>query len=264
MKININSFGNFNELVFENKNKAYGAYALRKSYNDNVTRSLIITCSFFGLLVFTGVVLTNANQKVVPVPLPTILPDTTISRLINITPLPKPEIEIEEKVLPKEKVKPKATPLNLTVTDKIKIDSVSTSIKTANVENGTPKGDSASQIGNPPIGTIKVVAPTASNVPLALVGEMPEFNGNLSKYLSDNIQYPRMAVEAGTSGTVYVTFVVEQDGSIGNVKILRGVGDGCTEEAMRVVKGMPNWKPGKNHGMPVRVQYNLPVKFRLK
>lgn len=65
-------------------------------------------------------------------------------------------------------------------------------------------------------------------------------------------------------GTVYVQFVVEKDGSISDVKVLRGIGGGCDEEAVRVVKSMPKWKPGKQRGQPVRVYYTLPIDFKIK
>jgi len=83
------------------------------------------------------------------------------------------------------------------------------------------------------------------------------------KYLQENIKYPEMAKESGTQGTVYITFVVEKDGRITSVKVLRGIGGGCDEEAVRVIKRMPNWKPGKQRGRSVRVQFNMPVRFVL-
>ena len=73
-----------------------------------------------------------------------------------------------------------------------------------------------------------------------------------------------MAKESGIQGMVYVTFVVERDGSITDVRVLRGIGGGCDEEAIRVVSAMPKWTPGKQRGKPVRVQYNLPVRFTLQ
>lgn len=99
-----------------------------------------------------------------------------------------------------------------------------------------------------------------------IVEETAEFPGGeegLFKFLSDNVKYPTMARESNVSGTVFVTFVVEPDGSVSNVKLLRGIGGGCDEEAMRVVKQMPRWKAGKQRGRPVRQQYNLPIKFTL-
>jgi protein TonB len=100
-----------------------------------------------------------------------------------------------------------------------------------------------------------------------IVEEMPSFPGGeaeLFKYLGKNIKYPQMATDAGISGVVYVTFVVDKDGKIRDVKVLRGIGGGCDEEAVRVVKSMPSWKPGKQRGKAVTVQYNLPIRFTLR
>ena len=100
-----------------------------------------------------------------------------------------------------------------------------------------------------------------------VVESMPEFPGGepaLYKYLAENIKYPQMAKESGIQGRVFVTFVVERDGRVTDVRVLRGIGGGCDEEAIRVVADMPKWTPGKQRGKPVRVQYNLPVKFTLQ
>jgi len=96
---------------------------------------------------------------------------------------------------------------------------------------------------------------------------MPEFPGGdtaLYRFLAENIHYPDSAKTAGIQGRVFITFVVNTDGSISDARVLRGIGGGCDEEALRVVKSMPNWIPGKQRGKPVRVQYNLPIKFSLK
>ncbi len=95
---------------------------------------------------------------------------------------------------------------------------------------------------------------------------MPAFPGGmdkLMKYLSDNIKYPSQARELGIQGKVFLSFVIEKDGSVTDVTLLRGIGGGCDEEAIRVVKNMPNWIPGKQRNIPVRVRFNLPVNFRL-
>lgn len=99
------------------------------------------------------------------------------------------------------------------------------------------------------------------------VDEMPEYPGGteeLYKYLGSNITYPEQAKNDGIQGRVFVTFVVERDGSITNAQVLRGIGGGCDEEALRVVNAMPKWTPGKKEGEVVRVQYNLPVIFKLQ
>ena len=100
-----------------------------------------------------------------------------------------------------------------------------------------------------------------------IVEEMPSYPGGeqkLMEYVAKNIKYPQIARETGIQGRVFVGFVVEPDGSVSNVKVLRGIGGGCDEEAMRVVKGMPKWKPGKQRGKAVRVSYMLPVNFKLQ
>ncbi len=99
-----------------------------------------------------------------------------------------------------------------------------------------------------------------------VVENAPAFPGGDAgrmKFLQDNIKYPQMARESGIQGTVYVTFVVERNGNVTDVKILRGIGGGCDEEAVRVVQNMPKWEPGKQRGKPVRVQFNMPIKFTL-
>lgn len=100
-----------------------------------------------------------------------------------------------------------------------------------------------------------------------VVENEPEFPGGMEalyKYLAQNIKYPQLARENNITGKVYVTFVVEKDGSIANPKVLRDIGGGCGAEAIRVVKAMPKWNPGKQRGKAVRVQFNLPVNFNLR
>lgn len=100
----------------------------------------------------------------------------------------------------------------------------------------------------------------------SIVEVMPEFPGGMSKlseYLAQNIVYPVEARKAGIQGKVFVNFVVEPNGSVSNVKVMRSLGYGCDEEAIRVVKAMPRWTPGTQRGKAVRVSYNLPINFKL-
>ncbi len=100
-----------------------------------------------------------------------------------------------------------------------------------------------------------------------VVEEMPEFPGGqsaLMKYLSENIRYPVIAQENGIQGRVICSFVVERDGSITDVQVVRGVDPSLDKEAVRVIQSMPKWKPGKQRGKPVRVRFTLPIVFRLQ
>ena len=99
-----------------------------------------------------------------------------------------------------------------------------------------------------------------------VVEEQAEFPGGMEAmyaYIVKNLKYPEAAKEKGIEGRVFVQFVIEKDGSISNVKILRGIGGGCDEAAKEMVEKMPKWKPGKQKGKPVRFQFTLPIKFEL-
>ena len=96
---------------------------------------------------------------------------------------------------------------------------------------------------------------------------MPEYPGGdqaMMDFVAKNVQYPQEARDKEISGRVLVSFIVEKDGSIAEVKVVKGIGGGCDEEAVRVVKAMPKWKPGKDKGKPVRVSYMMPFTFKLQ
>ena len=100
-----------------------------------------------------------------------------------------------------------------------------------------------------------------------IVEKDPTFPGGDAarlKYLRDNVKYPQMARESGIQGTVFLSFVIEPSGAVSNVKVLRGIGGGCDEEAVRVIKNMPKWSAGEQRGQKVRVQFSMQVKFTLQ
>ncbi len=107
---------------------------------------------------------------------------------------------------------------------------------------------------------------TGPNEVFTVVETMPQFPGGdeaRMTYLMNTIQYPEAAKKEGQQGTVFVSFIIEKDGSIKDAKVLRGIGKECDQEALRVIKGMPKWVPGKQRGEEVRVQFNMPIKFKL-
>ena len=129
----------------------------------------------------------------------------------------------------------------------------------------------ANDLSKPDVPVVKVEIQEEEEVVeeeiFTIVEEQPSFPGGedkLFEYLYSNIKYPQVAKENGITGRVFLTFVVEKDGSIANPKVLRDIGGGCGQEALRVVKSMPKWSPGKQRGKPVRVQFNLPVVFDLQ
>lgn len=252
-----NSEQKFNELIFENRNKEYGAFAIRDSYGNTVTKSMFITLSGIALMIFVFAWFGKGIEK---------LPDLGTNLLVEAPILPGVEIEIqkpkEEKVQPRKVVSPpKTVNGNFTASDtennKIEINENTIISKIAG--DGI---DSVQETG--PVEPKVIPPPVENSDPKVWVDKMPEFNGNLYQFIKDNLKYPQIAVENGTGGTVVLSFIVEKDGSIEEINVLNNIPDGCTQEAIRVVKLMPRWKPGINHGMPTRVVLNLPVKFRLQ
>jgi len=104
------------------------------------------------------------------------------------------------------------------------------------------------------------------NIVYLMVNEMPQYPGGDTKrinFLARNIKYPKNAMKKGIQGTVFVTFILDETGSVTNAEILKGIGGGCDEEAIRLVKLMPRWKPAKDNGKPVRFRFNMPLRFTL-
>lgn len=100
-------------------------------------------------------------------------------------------------------------------------------------------------------------------IPFLPIEDMPQFPGNVQKWIASHVKYPELAKENGIQGKVFVQFVVEKDGSVSNVKVVRGVDSTLDKEAVRVISSMPKWKPGKQREKPVRVSYTLPIAFQL-
>ncbi|MCW3105244.1 MAG: TonB family protein [Bacteroidetes bacterium] len=265
MTTQFNSDADFNELVFENRHKDYGAYAIRSTYKDTVAKSMLITFTAVSLLLAVTVYVSNTGSKVPPVDLSTpVMSDYWGPEVILQKPdEPKPKVEEQHDPLP-----PKTDNPNLEATD----DPTKLLGKTAEEMNpGAIQTDSGSRGHDPEPGEAPpavATAPPVNLTPTTIAEVMPEFIGDVYKFVRDHLQYPQIAIENGTQGTVYLSFIIEKDGSVTEVKMLGKekdkVGDGCTEEAMRVIHSMPKWKPGSNKGEPVRVVINLPVRFRLK
>ena len=249
------------DLVFEGKNQTYGAFVLRKFRDNRHRTALIVTLSFF-FLAFTlptllSIIAPKHNVKNTEV---TVLTDLNIEK------------QKEQPKLPDEPEKIKAsiafTPPVIKPDDQVREE-----MKSQDVLNDAPVAISTADITGDNTGKdISEVQETKKVVeeeekPLTVVEQNPEFQGGLEallKYLGKHIQYPALAQESGIQGTVFVQFVVSRTGKISNVKVLRGIGGGCDEEAVRVTKEMPNWIPGRQNGQPVPVMFQIPVKFQLQ
>jgi protein TonB len=264
------------DIVFANRNKAYGAYALRTEYPRIVTRALLIGGAIFVLGVLTPTIITalapeTDEQAMVEVNLVNLPPPPPIDPN-EPPPPPPPPVEMPKvntvKFLPPE-VKPdqevpEETPPPAQEELKEAVAAEKTQVGDPNAEEviAAPEASAA-----PTRVEVAVEAAPKEEQVFTVVEQQPEFNGGmaaLGQYLGKNLRYPAAAQRANVSGRVFVSFVVNTDGSIQDVSVLKGLGFGTDEEAIRVIKAMPKWRPGKQSGRPVRVKYNLPINFTLE
>ncbi|MDE7086345.1 MAG: TonB family protein [Prevotella sp.] len=265
------------DLVFEGKNQAYGAYQLRKNTGKRNLMSLLV---MFGIGVaiaaFVAIkgVVENAMKQDVAI-----------------------EADVELAKLAEKKKEPEVKKREEPIVDKVEVEKVKSSVKFVppvikKDDEVKPEDELKSQEElsktNTAIGAFDVKGndEAAGEVLKAkeviaqpeppkeeetkvfdVVEQMPSFPGGagaLMQYLSSNIKYPVVAEENGVQGRVVCTFVVEKDGSITDVRVIKAVDPSLDKEAVRVVKGMPKWIPGKQNGSAVRVKYTVPVTFRLQ
>ncbi len=260
------AYASLDDIVFEGRNREYGAYLLRKLYPTNLWRGLIMAISLFMLLVSLPLIVNKLWPKEEVI--------TPIIEPIPITPIdivvPKPEIDkpIEQ---PKQVAPPTAATIQNTIP---KIEKNPTNGKEMpetippGIESGpttTPGNGGSTVVPNPGNGSAIIEKPEPS--PILDIAEInPAFPGGneaLFEYLSKNIRYPILAERNHLEGMVIVQFVVNEEGAISDIVVLKKLGGGTDEEAVRVIKNMPAWSPGKQSGRPVKVRFTLPIRFTL-
>ena len=264
------------EMVFEGRNKEYGAYRLRKNAGKRNMYSLItIFIAALAIWACIGLVkLVESRTKKVAV--------TSVAELSALN-QPKKKAEVKqkqvkieqpEKVVERVKSSVKFTAPVIKKDEEVKPeDELKTQDELMNTKTAIGALDvKGNDDANGEVLKIKeaVAQPEPKPEPekvFDVVEQMPSFPGGpqaLMQWLSENVKYPVVAQENGVQGRVVVSFVVERDGSITDVKVVRSVDPSLDKEAARVVKSMPRWIPGKQNGQAVRVKYNVPVAFRLQ
>ncbi len=259
------------DVVFAGRNKAYGAYELRKENPKNTNKSLVIAIVLFVFVISLPTIINwiqgiipKADEKVKvtdvvlqppppvdqtkkPPPPPPEPPRPKVDQVRFPPPVVKPDNEVREKDPP-------------TIQE----------LKTADPGQQDVKGDPTAEVRiDEPVGKsdVKQVVEEDPNQIFTSVEKSAEFPGGLDKfgkYLSKNIRYPAVARENNVQGRVIVQFVVERDGSLTDLHVVRSLGSGCDEEAIRVLKNSPKWTPGIQNGRPVRQQYTVPISFTLQ
>ena len=265
-----NSFAyqlNYEDILFLNKNKEYGAFTLRRTYNKNLSFALVLAAILFtGAISYplflkenkninssihdSGIVinldpLDPKNPQTIPVTEPQVPLKSTIKFLV-------PKVTIDENVSGDE---------NIPTINELDKKVISTVTQQGDDKNGIEI------IADTP-GPLKVNEPTVTkDVPFQWVEEMPRYKGGdeeLYRFFGANMKYPEIARRAGVEGKVLLSFIVEKDGSISSIDVTKGIGGGCDEEAVRVLRLLDKWSPGRQNGNVVRVRISMPVVFRLR
>ena len=247
------------DIVFEGKNKTYGAYELRKSNTKTTVRALIIGAVLFSVLVAAPLIMSllpdssgdddSLDTKIVTMKLP---PKKEQPKK-DLPPPPPPPPKVDQVKF----VKPVVAKAEEVTEEPPKI----TEIKDKKLGNETIKGDPDAELTVEPVGNgpAAVVEEDNSIYNTAGIEVKPDFPGGMEKFykfVGNNYQTPE---EDGLKGKVYVTFVVEKDGSLTDIKVIRDIGYGTGKEAIRVLNKCPKWTPGEQNGKKVRVLYSLPI-----
>lgn len=278
------------DIVFQGKNKEFGAYTLRADSIRRHTLAVIIVVAVLAIVMIllwmknAGLfepaeedVNANAGQELTTIAAVEDIPEEEDQPLDIPEPEPEEvqqqddvtatqavtEVKIVEEVDKEKQIKDTEAVLDNTAqlgaeNREGKEDATKEAVKKEVVEEAPPK-----VVDKPTAPVVKDEGP----VNIAMVEQKPSFPGGdaaMYQWLSSNINYPAAASEEGVQGKVTVQFIVERDGHISGVKVVRGKHPALDAEAKRVVSKMPKWTPGRNNGQPVRVIYNLPVTFRLQ
>ncbi len=261
----MNNQQKINEVIFANRNKSYGAYAIRSAYGNTVVKSLSIMLFGFGVLMSVAFYLSNRNN----------MPDaknncglTTAndSDIVVFVDIKQPEVPTQPH--------PPTTKSSASQQISTVISETESAVTNTVLPDNTGVGSGTTTDGPPSTGTTTVGPPNttsistpSTDVVVYVADSNPEYEGGLRAlyaFLASKLKYPEDAAAAGKEGTVYVKFIVDQSGKVGNLSLLNNLGFGLDQEALRVVGMIPNFKtPGMMGGKPVRVYFQLPIKFKM-
>ncbi|HWY09927.1 MAG TPA: energy transducer TonB [Bacteroidia bacterium] len=263
MKIVFNNSQKLNDIVFANRNKDYGAYALRAAYNSTIFKSLSIVSSTVFLFAIGVYIFSKVIEEKKEIYLGT---NDSIVTIFD----GHPDVDKPKDLPKKQGGGAKTNAIATVINDTASVDKKPDLDPNANPNpNGDPTNTGTlTGTGTGSIATTATVAEIPES-PTAFPAENPEFEGGLKAlydFIGKNTVYPNSAREIGKEGTVFVTFIIDENGQVESAKILKGIGAGCDEEATRVINKLPKFKkPGKNTlGKPVKTIFNIPFVFKLK
>lgn len=269
----------WSDLLFENRNKEYGAYVLRHQTGNRNLASILAILVFVAAVVSLLVIKNEYDRYVAKHTVVVYDQGMETSNLKNKAPEVKRAEPIRqenvEKVVEKVRSSIKFVAPIIKKDDEVNPDEqmktqeeIMSSKVAVGFANVIGNDESADVLRSKTLLVSEPVKPKEEETKIfTVVEQMPSFPGGtgaLMQYLSKNIKYPPVAEEMGIQGRVICTFVVERDGSVSDIRIAKSVDPSLDKEAMRVVSAMPKWIPGRQNGQMVRVKYTLPVTFRLQ
>jgi protein TonB len=274
--MNIDKFNLYNaewlDIVFDHRNKEYGAYDLRQHYGRNMVKAMGLTFAGIAVFVVLSIVLRPQidHTRIIDVKIPEM--KKIVEPIKSLIEKPKPIESKPEEVKPAAPVKtvqnlpPVVVPNDPPVEPHTTAELLNSTISNVDSKGEDKPGNVLDDKGTGGNGT--GVAPPNNTIIDASDGGlqiMPEPVGGAAawaKFLQKNLRFPGIAQEQGASGRVFMSFVIERDGQLSNIKVERGAGYGFDEEAIRVLKLAKPWKPGIQNGQPVRVKYTIPISFQ--
>jgi len=262
------------DLVFQDRNKSYGAYQLRKNNNETTSMAFFYACMLFSALIVVPWVYGQMAHTMPTIPIPQ-LPDpveVSFAKIHDPKPITPPAALPPAMQMPLKSIqytRMVVAPVDLTNIEPPTQLAVSQSV----ISTVTSAGADATSINHleilngVPGGTGVAETPSETAIfSIDAIESYPEFPGGQEafvKFLRKNLRYPGIAAESGIQGKVILSFVIETNGDLSHIKVMRGIGSGCDEEAIRVLSKSPQWKPGIQNKRNVRVAYTLPINFSL-
>ena len=258
MENNKNVAPSFDDLVFENRNKEYGAYSMRKKYNRTMMFAILVGAIIIGSAVITPYIFAKVNDN------------NNRRKLVEVSAVMEKLADPNDAPPPPPPPPPPPTTAEAQV--KFVAPVVVDSLKVTDQSFATAD-EAQDVVKNEDVNIVKVQQEEVIEQPkeeevFFVVEEMPGFQGGgiegFRNYVQKNLVYPEVAQENGIQGKVYISFVIEANGKITNVKVVRGVDPALDKAAVKAVEGGPNWTPGKQRGKPVRVTFTIPITFVLQ
>lgn len=260
------------DVLFLNRNQKYGSYELRRNYGKRIKKALAVTIVFVALGITYPVVASRLQPEHEASETATIR-DVNLKALDDIPKKEEPKsVEIPSGpkvktiknvaiiVVPPDKITDKDLPPSKDLLDHAQTGTITTEGMDSPNDLSIIPGDGTDHTRK----QVLVDPPENKIMEPYEIEQMPEFSGNIKKYLSEHLQYPSAARQQGIEGRVTVRFIVDEKGNVQDVQVRKGIGGGCDEEATRVVQAMPKWKPGKLNGKPVKTYFTLPITFLIE